>query len=75
MLCRRNIISVPLMKKKHRGIRMFEGVEVGRSILEYRARIQQAVAKRVDKIANNHFAKLTTLLLATAFLSAHGIYA
>jgi len=65
------------MKKPH-GIRIFrfEGmeVEVGRSIKEYRERVQAEVSKRVAKIVNSHIAKLTTLLLVTTFLSAHAIY-
>jgi hypothetical protein len=65
--------------KKPRGIRIFrfEGmeVEVGRSIKEYRDRIAQKTHEAVEKIADSHFAKLTTLLLVTTFLSARCMYA
>jgi hypothetical protein len=61
------------MKKKHRGIRMFEGVEVGRSIKEYRDRIAQKIHRNVEKIANSHFSKLTSIILLSA-LTAHCIY-
>jgi len=62
------------MKKKHRGIRMFEGVEVGRSIKEYRDRVMNEVRARVAKAADSHFSKNISLLLAVGLL-AHGIYA
>jgi hypothetical protein len=62
------------MKKKHRGIRMFEGVEVGRSILEYRNRFAQKTHEKVVKIANSHLAKQTSVILAVA-LAAHCLYA
>jgi len=61
-------------KSKYRGIRMFEGVEVGRSILEYRNRIAQKTHEKVVKIANSHLAKQTSVILAVA-LVAHCIYA
>jgi hypothetical protein len=59
--------------KKPRGIRMFEGVEVGRSILEYRDRLAQKTHEKVVKIANSHFAKQTSVILAVA-LTAHCLY-
>jgi hypothetical protein len=65
------------MKKPKIRIFRFEGMEVecGRSLREYRERIEQATHKAVEKIANSHFAKLTTLLLVTTFVSAHVMYA
>jgi hypothetical protein len=48
-------------------------IEVGRSIKEYRDRIAQRTHKAVEKIANSHFAKNTSVILAVA-LSAHCLY-